>query len=380
MSLRVEIKPALLGWAARRSRLDEPALTHHFPHYASWIRGDEHPTLKQLEDFARVTHTPVGFLFLTTPPVEALPIPDFRTFRGAELIQPSPDLLDTINICRQRQEWYHEYARETGESDLDFIGAAKPSDDAIAVANSIRRRLGLDVEARRRLRTWEDALRDFIAKADDAGILVMCSGVVLNNNTRKLDVAEFRGFALSDPLAPLVFINGTDSKAGQMFTLAHEIAHLWIGQTALSNVSVSPPSLEVERWCNKVAAELLVPESDFRADYDRDADTGDEISRLARKYKVSTLVVIRRLYDLSFVPFDRYRELYEAEEERIRRIPRSPGGDFYLTQTARVGKRFARSLITSTMEGRTLHRDAFRLLGFTKLSTFQELGRNLGVL
>ncbi len=380
MNLRVEIKAELYRWATERSRLDEGVLTHHFPHYTAWVRGESSPTLRQLESFAQVTHTPIGYLFLQTPPEEPLPIPDFRTAGSRAVLRPSPDLLDTINICRQRQEWYREYALENGEVALDFIGSAKLSDDPVAIAPLIRQRLGLDTEERGRLRTWEDALRDFIAKADEAGILVMCSGVVLNNNTRKLDVAEFRGFALSDPLAPLIFVNGSDSKAAQMFTVAHEIAHLWLGSTALSGVDLAPSPQETERWCNKVAAEVLVPESDFKANFDGAAEAAEELPRLARRYKVSALVIIRRLYDSGLVDFDRYRELYEAEEKRLHNIPHHPGGDFYLTQSARVGKRFARSLISSTLEGRTLHRDAFRLIGFSKLSTFQELGRNLGLL
>src|SRR5690606_8944895 len=136
----------------------------------------------------------------------------------------------------------------------------------------------------------------FINQADDAGILVMCSGVVQNNNYRKLDVGEFRGFAMTDPLAPLVFINGADTKAAQMFTLAHELAHIWAGQDALSDADASVESdHEAERWCNGVAAELLVP-----LELVTEADPGgnnprNRAAHIARRFKVSTLVALRRL-------------------------------------------------------------------------------------
>jgi Zn-dependent peptidase ImmA (M78 family) len=240
--------------------------------------------------------------------------------------------------------------------------------------------LGFDIEERRRIPTWTDALRHFIEQADGLGILVMCSGVVLNNNRRRLDPEEFRGFALADNLAPLVFVNGADTKAAQMFTLAHELAHIWLGQSAISDaVAARLPENTVELWCNQVAAELLVPIALLSAEYNSAASLSDETSRLARLFKVSSLVVLRRIHDAGGLTRDEFWQAYAEEVARLRDMPKGSGGDFYLTQAARVSKRFARALVASTLEGHTLHRDAFRMLGFSKLSTFQELGRSLGV-
>lgn len=376
----VEIKPALLRWARERAGYSLDDLAHRFPQLAAWERGTARPTLKQLERYAKTTYTPVGFLFLQEPPVENIPIPDFRTIDNEYMGHPSPNLLDTIYTCQQRQEWYRDFARSVGEEPLPFVGSVRLASDIEPTAAKIRHALGFDLEERRQTPTWTDALRRFIEQADELGILVMCSGVVLNNTHRNLDPGEFRGFAMADNLAPLVFVNGADTKAAQMFTLAHELAHIWLGQSAVSDVQASWVSEhEVERWCNRVAAELLVPLTILRDEYQQSAELDAEVERLARRFKVSTLVILRRIHDAGGLTQEQFWREYAMELERLRSFSKGSGGNFYLTQAARVSKRFARALIVSTLEGQTLYRDAYRMLGFSKHATFQELGRSLGV-
>ncbi len=377
---RVRIRPELLRWACERSRIEPAELTRRIPQLAAWERGERLPTLKQLEKFANSTHTPIGLLFLPEPPAESVPIPDFRTIADQPVAKPSADLLETLYLCQQRQEWYRDFARTMGETPLGFVGSVEILDDVVSTAARIRQELGLDLEERRQLGTWTEALRRFIRLADAAGILVMVSGVVGSNNRRKLDPREFRGFALVDELAPLVFINGSDTKAAQMFTLAHELVHLWLGQSALSDSQASsPPKHRVERWCNQVAAEVLVPLVAVREAFDSGAELAGEIHRLARRFKVSTLVILRRIHDAGGFEDSTYWTAFHAELERLHSLPRGSGGNFYLTLGARVSRRFARALVVSTLEGRSSFTESFRLLGFKKMATFRELGHSLGI-
>jgi Zn-dependent peptidase ImmA (M78 family) len=378
---RVTIHPEMFRWARDRAGLEELALLARFPHLDAWETGEAQPTLRQLEDYARATHAPVGYFFLPEPPVEPLPIPDFRTIANRAVTRPSPNLLDMIYVCQQRQDWYRDHAQVTDQPPLPFVGSLTLATPPIAAAAQLRQTLGFSVEARRACPTWTEALRTFIDQADQIGVMVMVTGVVLNNNTRHLDPQEFRGFALSDVLAPLVFINGADSKAAQMFTLAHELAHLWLGQTALSDVSAGTVSNNVtEVWCNEVAAELLVPMESFRVELMLDEPIAESLKRLARHFKVSSLVILRRLLDAGRIDRAGFFAAYNAELARLREIEArgTGGGDFYRTTAARVSKRFARALVESTLEGRTLFRDAFRMLGIAKTSTFNEFGRSLG--
>jgi Zn-dependent peptidase ImmA (M78 family) len=166
-----------------------------------------------------------------------------------------------------------------------------------------------------------------------------------------------------------------------MFTLVHEVAHLWLGQSALSDSgAASFHDHGVERWCNQVAAEVLVPLAVLETRGDRNAaDLVSEASRLARIFKVSSLVILRRLHDAGWISRSRMWTEYEAELERLRTLAKGKGGNFYKTQPVRLGRRFATSVVLSTLSGQTLYTDAFRLLGIKKVSTLKELGQNLGI-
>jgi Zn-dependent peptidase ImmA (M78 family) len=381
MTVRVPVQGALLSWAQRRSGVSRDKLVAKFPGLEAWEVGDRRPTLKQLEGFARATYTPVGYLFMAEPPEESLPVPDFRTIGDVEVGQASPDLLDTVYQCQQRQDWYRDFARTHGEPVVAFVGTLTTGVNVVDAAYEMRTALAF--EADKRGPTWSEAARRLVGAADERGVLVMINGVVGSNTHRKLDPGEFRGFALSDELAPLIFVNGADTKAAQIFTLAHELAHLWLGESAVSDVDLATDSANpVERWCNRVAAEFLLPIDEVgHVDVDESTLT-NELERLARRFKVSTLVALRRVFDSGQMTERAYRTAYAKERDRVLALMEERaggGGDFYKTQPVRVSKRFARALIESTLEGQTLHRDAFQMLGFRKHATFEELAHRLGV-
>ncbi len=390
---RVPVKPELLRWACERAGKLESALAERFSGLADWLTGAKSPTVRQLEEFAKATRAPFGFFFLPEPPVESIPIPDFRTDGSKRIKHPSPDLLDTIYLCQQRQDWYRQNALLLGEAPLDFVGSATLMSDIVATAARVRESVGFDLASRAEAATFVDALRGMIDMADKAGVLVMLSGIVGHNSHRPLDTAEFRGFALIDPaphFAPLIFINGTDTKSGQMFTLAHELAHLWLGESGVSDVTPASSlpdragGMSVERWCNAVAAEMLVPLDGFRQAYNRRAELRSEMQRLSRQYKVSTLVILRRMLDAGGLSRDAFQVAFDDELKRLRaalarKKEASSGGDYYATTSVRVSERFARAVLASTWEGRSTFTEAFRLIGCRNVKTLESLGDRLGM-
>lgn len=383
-TVRVPVTARMLEWACERAGYTLETFAGSHPQYKleSWVAKDIQPTLKQLEGFARATHTPIGALLLPAPPSEPLPIPDFRSMEMGPPKRPSADLLDTIYLCQQRQDWYRSYAQINRLAQVEFVGISSISADPETVANQLRPILAIAAEERRSIPTWTDALSRLIEKVEAQGALVMVSGVVGSNNTRKLDSQEFRGFALSDPVAPVVFINGSDTKAAQIFTLAHEVGHLCLAESALDDATArSIPDRQVEQWCNQFAAELLVPREELATNVHRNETPADQIQRLAGHFKVSTLVVLRRMFDAGWIERNAFWTAYDAEVDRLRGLLRqgAGGGNFYYTTMARAGKRLTRALVSSALEGQNSFTESLHLLGFRKMSTFNELARLAGV-
>ncbi|MCY4172929.1 MAG: ImmA/IrrE family metallo-endopeptidase [Cyanobacteria bacterium MAG CAR3_bin_5] len=388
--IRAPVNPRMVSWARQHVGLDRDDLVKKFKKLPQWETGEMKPTLKQLEDFARRVHVPIGYFFLDEFPQEEIPIPDFRTVAGQPVADPSPDLLETIYACQERQSWYRDFALATQEPELDFIGSVHVSVEPGKVAKAMRETLGFNPSTSKTCSDTDTLLRLLTNQAEDAGVLVMGSGIVASNTRRVLDVNEFRGFALADSLAPLIFINRTDSKTGQMFTLAHELAHLWLGTSALSNVNPESKSetsaqRREEIWCNKVAAELLVPMADLqeriRENLAHHEELSETLSRLEKTFKVSKLVLLRRLLDAAYLDRKHFETAWGRELMRLNALtePKKSGGNFHYTTLSRVGRKFAEALIVSTLEGQTLYRDAFQMLGVSGAETLNHLAQELEV-
>jgi Zn-dependent peptidase ImmA (M78 family) len=378
---RVVLNKSLISWAVDRSRVDKAALVARFPKLPQWESGELQPTFKQLEAFAKATLTPFGAFFLPAPPDEKLPVPDFRTMRDTRPRRPSAALLETIYQMQRRQEWMREYLLEEGVDPLPFIGTVTMESSPLAAAESIRRTLGMEDGWAELHPTWSNALLGLRRALEETGVLVVINGVLGNNTHQSLDPEEFRGFVLCDRHAPLIFINGADFKSAQMFTLAHELAHLWLGKDGVFNLpDLQASEDETEKFCNRVAAEVLVPSRELEDCWPQVKTASDPFNALARRFKVSEIVAARRVLDQGLISRERFYAFLKAyrDDERRKADRKSPGGHFYRTQDVRIGHRFGSAVVRAARSGRLLYQDAYRLTGLYG-RTFDQFAQQLGL-
>ena len=335
----------------------------------------------RIDRLAQKTHTPLGLLYLSEPPDERLPIPDFRTRSSGPMPPPSPDLLEVIGDMLRRQDWMRDELIETEGEPLAFVGSHSTDDDPVGIAATIRQALDLSEGWASSTTGWEEALGRLRDHAEMAGILVVFNGVVGNNTSRPLDPDEFQGFALSDPYAPLVFVNNCDFKAAQMFTLAHELAHLVIGRSGVSGFEGFDAGHHAEeRACDRAAAELLIPEEELTVFWPEAQRQSDPIREVARRFRVSRIVAARRALDIGKIGREEFMDFYRVHRKGAKAAVGSTpgGGDFWNTQEWRIGRRFGESVARAVKEGRLLYRDAYRLTGLSG-DTFDNMAEKLAL-
>jgi Zn-dependent peptidase ImmA (M78 family) len=378
----VTLNSSVLKWARERARLSIENLASKLKttpdKVLQWER-DGKLTFAMAKKIAERAKTPLGYLFFNEPLEDNLPIQDFRTITDAKIEKPSIDLLETIETMQHRQAWFSEILIDNGMEKLNFVGSNSLKNDPVFVANNMRKTLKLETDWANN-KNWQEAIKSLRNKIDSAGILIFMNGIVGNDTHRKLSVKEFRGFVLCDDYAPLIFVNNTDALSAQMFTIAHELAHIWINQTGVSNLNdFMPDTKEVEIFCNKVAAEFLVPQTNLVNLYNQIDDKNSLIKTISNTFKVSSLVAARRCLDMGYITKGEFFDFYKKDNEKFKsNRKKQSGGDFWKTQNTRVGERFGVIIGLAAREGRILYNDAYRLTGLYG-ATFDKYLTKLGI-
>lgn len=380
-SHRLDVKGTLLHWAMERSNKSAEDLAEkpNLKKLNEWLAGTRKPTRPQLEAFAKATYTPFGYLLLSKPPdIQPSPIPHFRTMDNSRQAKRSLDLEDTIKIVKRRQDWIRNYLMEVGAKPMGFVGSGTIDHDPVEAADMIRMGLGLRQNWAARFGSWKSAQKRLQQKIEDMRIFVSIDKIVKNNRNRQLDPNEFRGFVLVDNYAPFVFVNKADFEGAQMFTLAHELAHVWIGESASFDLHhlASNPHNTLELACNRIAAEFLVPTKEMLQQWDLFVESSDDTYETAsRHFKVSRIVAARRALDTNCITEDDFNKFYKQykeayrKQEQLKKLENKQKQLFYSFSPSRVSKRFLQTVITAVGERKILYREAYSLTGL-KLKSF----------
>jgi Zn-dependent peptidase ImmA (M78 family)/transcriptional regulator with XRE-family HTH domain len=375
------ITPKVLKWARESAKMTLEIAASKVNKTAEqieeWEEGISYPTIKQAEKLAKIYKRPFALFFLPEVPSDFQPLQDFRKSDSKELTTGSVFIIREI---RQKQNWLSEVIEESGDPILPFIGKYSISDDPKIVAKDILNTLEVSGDFSRE----SSPIKYWIDKIESKGIFVSRTSFI--HSRLLLDKDELQGFAISDPYAPFVFINSQDWDAPQLFTLIHELAHLWIAETGISNdIELdSSNNNPVERFCNDVAANVLMPENIVRSlDYST-YYSSNSIYRQAKLMGVSSYALLVRSMKLSLISIPMYNalkkevqkdfeEFVKKEEEKKGKAKQSKGGpNPYLLRVNKNSRLFTQFVLDAFRGGSIEPTQASTLLN-TSINNFSKL-------
>ncbi len=381
-TVNVNIQPAIINWALSQTS-EEKLGVKMMEIIKHWLDGTKIPTFSQIEDFSKKSHIPLGYFFLQTPPVEQIRLLEYRTLDSLELANPSRNLIDIIHEMETIQDWMIDYRKEMNCDVSCVANSLNGETDIATIADSVRKDLGLSIDWYRECGSPLEAFNRLRGLLEECGVIVMMSGIVGKNTHRALNINEFRAFAMVNEWAPLIFINAADSVAGRLFSLLHEMVHIWLGESDLyNNIRYSTEKVNaIEIICNAVAGEILVPRREFVECWKKVAndDIYLKIKELAKYFRCSESVLARRAFDNKKIDKTIYEQVVSDSIKAYieNKQEKSSGGDYYRVARSKLDGVFVRALCESVNRGRTSYTEAYRLTNTTS-KTFSEVASGLG--
>lgn len=384
-----EFNPQVFVWAREAAGLtvDEAATALHLkPRSLQEIEaGRVDPSRPQLLHMAQVYRRSLLTFYLPAPPAKGDRGQDFRTVVAERAVSAEAGIDALVRDVRARQA----VVRSTLEDDdvvqpLAFIGCLGMEAGVAAVKKSIAETIRFDLDEFRKQPTNEQAFNALRAKVEGAGVFVMLIGN-LGSHHSSIPVEAFRGMVIADAIAPFVVINDQDARAAWSFTLLHELAHLWLGQ---SGVSDGPSEQRIEQFCNEVAAELLVPRAELAkvdlSGLDEDARI-DLIQKLARQWRVSRPMIAYRLLKAGSITQQgwqsldgKFREMFASERLRDKQAAKAKKGapSYYVVRRHKLGPAMLNFATRSLNAGTLSPVKAAQVLGVSPRSVFTLLATN----
>lgn len=365
MADKAYITPNVLKWARESARITEETaaakVAVSVERIKEWESGISQPTIKQAQTLANAFKRPFALFFLPQIPRDFLPLQDYRKPGSKSLTTSS---IFIIREIQQKQAWISEVFADNKEEKLPFVGRFSINDDPATVASDILNTLNITPT----VYNSDNPIRVWINAAESKGIFVSRTSFI--NSRLKLDSEELQGFAIADPFAPFVFVNSEDWNAPQLFTLVHELAHIWIAETGISN-EVEPDLRHrnryhpVELFSNEVAANALMPKEKVLNNSISSTTSSENVLKIARKFGVSSFALLVRLLNLNQISLPVYNMLKkqsdqaysaflkkEAENKARQKAHENTGGpDHFLMQLNRNSRLFTQTVLDAYKGG-----------------------------
>lgn len=377
-TVNIDIAPSIIDWIFNHIREDK-LNTSIRDTLNKWKAGEKKPTFNQLETLSKQINIPFGYFFLQEPPDEDNKILEYRTVDSVELQNPSRELIDTITNMENVQEWMRNNQIMQGYSPLGIVGSMKNIQSSQSIAARIREDMGLQLDWYHTMEDSHNSFKYLRSIMEDLGIIIMLNGVVGQNTRRPLNIEEFRAFTLLDEYAPLIFINSNDSSNGKSFSLLHEAAHIWLGSNDFYNDRYGNTShvTNLEKTCNSVAAEILVPNNLFAIEWNKSnhINISEKIDKLSKVFKCGMTVIARKALDNAYIDISTYEKVAHDAIEKYKQLQstkKGGGGNFYNNIAFKNDRRLILALNSSIYEGTTQFTDAYRITNTTR-KTFSKL-------
>jgi Zn-dependent peptidase ImmA (M78 family)/transcriptional regulator with XRE-family HTH domain len=387
------ITPNVLKWARESARITEETAAAKIPKLTvqklkEWEDGTSQPTIRQAQILAKAYKRPFALFFLPEVPRDFQPLQDFRKSGSKELTTSS---IFIIREIQQKQAWISDVYSENNEEKLPFVGRFSLNSNPKDVANDILVTLGINPAKYK----TDNPIREWINAAESNGVFISRTSFI--HSRMKLDSEELQGFAIADHFAPFVFVNSDDWNAPQLFTLVHELAHIWIAATGISN-EIEPEIANrdkfnpIELFCNEVAANALIP-GEIILSIDRSVfKNSQDIFKTAKNLGVSSFAFLVRALNLQLVSNSEYKVLKrqaeidyqaflkrEAEKKAALKLKQkeTPGGpNPYLLRLNKNSRLFTQVVLDALRSGFVQPTQASFLLG-TPSNNFRKLEAQL---
>ena len=382
------ITPNILRWARETSKMsiEQVALKTKVKEekIALWENGEDFPSINQLEKLSKLYRRPIAIFYLPEPPSDFQTLRDFR--RNIASKEYSTALTFLIRDIQSKQTWFSDFLKEEGETQLDFIGKFNSRTSVEVIALDIIKTLGIESIERN-----QDILKYWVDKIEQKRIFVSLSSNIHSHLI--IDINEVKGFAVSDKYAPFIFVNSADGKNSQLFTLIHELTHLWINASGVSSFDLidfrNSEDLKkydpIEVLCNRVTAEILMPKSSFSSILrNYKTITPQIVEKIAKEMRVSSFALSVRMLNLNIISeiqFNQFRKVFKDNYDEYLKIqankPKQKGGpSYYILKIRKNSKAFTLYIYGYYKSGKITGYEANKLLDI-KVSNFKNLEKHL---